>query len=165
MLSYAAVNTAGPWDHWPPSPGLVIPWMKPATRLPFKSKSPKNWGNWNMLPDWLDLVWFHNFLILLTLEDFSLFYFLKQWGFLPFAGAGMGHPSKIWHKNNLDERNISGKTWRGKKRQFRKTVKWNCLGSPELFTLVFAKLNSLISSGVLNTWKGLFLSHTRTKSK
>lgn len=51
-----------------------------------------------MLPEWLDLVWFHDFLILLIPEAFSLFYFLKQWGFLPFARAGMGHPSKICMK-------------------------------------------------------------------
>lgn len=47
----------------------------------------------------------------------------------------------------------------------KKPAKQNCLGSPKVFTPVFAKINSLVSSRILNMWKGSFLSHTRIKPK
>lgn len=111
------------------------------------------------------LVWFNNFLIFLSVYASSLLHCFKEWYFPSFTGSGMGHPSKIQHVKQLTEGNISGKIQREKKIVFRKTAKWNHLSSPELFTLVLAKINSLVNSGVLNRWKGHFLPYTWAKYK
>lgn len=106
-----------------------------------------------MLPNWSNLVCFHNFVILLNLA-FPLFNFLKQWGFLPFMEAGMSGPpvqNLTWKQPGWQKQQCKEKTAQ------KKTAKQNCPGSLKLLTRVFANINSLVSSRILNMQKGSFL--------